>query len=385
MTFNRPMKKLLLWIAAGFVLLHSVLMLTDTTHLYKAIWYNYVNIDDLDLFETRTIQAAKGTPWAVSASLNQIVPSSFIDSMHRTLRTVAFLVIKDDTIVHEQFFEGYGVASLSNSFSMAKSAIGMLVGVALTEGKIRSLDQPIGDFLPSFAEGDKAAITIRHVLCMSSGLNWDESYSSPLSLTTKAYYGTDLPKLILQLKSAAEPGKHFVYLSGDTQLLALLLEKATGKHVSEYLSEKLWQPLGAEYVAYWSLDRLDGTEKAYCCIYSGARDFARLGKLYMDSGYWNGKRIIDAAYVLASTTPHFLIDDDGKPVDYYGYQWWIIPEYKGRKLFYARGILGQYIFVSPSDRLIAVRLGHIRGKEKTGKHPSEIYWYLDEAFRQAGL
>jgi CubicO group peptidase (beta-lactamase class C family) len=367
------------------VLLHGILVLTDKTFLYKAIWYNYVNIDDLKLFENRAIDNATGPPWALASSLNQLPASPFTDSIHKALRTVAFLVIKNDTIIHEQYYEGYGTTSLSNSFSMAKSVVGMLVGVALTEGKIRSLDQPVGDFLPSFAEGDKASITIKHVLCMSSGLNWDESYSSPLSLTTEAYYGTDLPKLILNLKPIAKPGQKFVYLSGDTQLLALVLEKATGRKVADYLSEKIWKPIGAEHPAYWSLDHTDGTEKAYCCIYSNARDFARLGKLYLDSGNWNGRQIIDKTYVVVSTSPHLLADEDGKPVDYYGYQWWVIPDYKGRKLFYARGILGQYIFVSPADKLIAVRLGHIRGKEKTGKHPSEIYWYLDEAFRQAGL
>ncbi len=218
---------------------------------------------------------------------------------------------------------------------------------------------------------------------MSSGLNWEEGYSSPFSPTTEAYYGTDLKKLIYNLTPIEEPGKIFRYKSGDTQLLSFVLEKATGRSISDYAQEKLWKPLGCENDAYWSLDKDNGSEKAYCCINSNARDFAKFGKLYLDSGKVNGKQIIPVDYFLNSIQPSGLPDGDldMKKCDFYGYQWWIIPEYKGHKIFYARGILGQNIIVISDLKTIVVRLGKIRG-ERVGKHHKEVFLLIDEVLKR---
>ena len=125
--------------------------------------------------------------------------------------------------------------------------------------------------------------------------------------------------------------------------------------MSEYASEKLWQPLGAEHPALWSTDKNNGNEKAFCCFNSNARDFARIGQLMLDSGKWKGMPIIDSAFYVQSVTACNIPDDDGLDCDYYGYQWWIRPEFPG--VFYARGILGQYIIVIPSKKTVLVRLG----------------------------
>jgi CubicO group peptidase (beta-lactamase class C family) len=135
--------------------------------------------------------------------------------------------------------------------------------------------------------------------------------------------------------------------------------------------------LGAEQTAEWSLDKKDGTEKAYCCLYSNARDFARLGQLYLKNGIWHGDTIIDPAYVKASLTPTGLKDElTGAKGDFYGYQWWLIPQYKGLEIFYARGILGQYIVVIPAKEMVLVRLGEKRG-EKVGMHLQDVYDLVD--------
>jgi CubicO group peptidase (beta-lactamase class C family) len=260
---------------------------------------------------------------------------------------------------------------------MAKSIVSMLVGVAIKEGKIKSVEQPVGDFLPAFREGDKAKIKIRDLLWMSSGLNWDESYSNPLSMTTEAYYGSDLGKIINRLEPEQESGKEFHYKSGDTQILGFVLKAATGMSLSELAEEKLWKPLGAIEDAEWSIDKPKGIEKAYCCFFSNARDFARLGKLYLHHGIWNGDTIVPPSYVKASITPNGLIDSsDKQKVDFYGYQWWLLPNYKGQNIFYARGILGQYIIVIPEKDIIIVRLGKERG-ERIRKHPSEVLAMID--------
>lgn len=341
---------------------HVVLVVTDHTYLYKAVRYNFVDIDDYKIFENRTIRKSnRPQPWELSDNYNE---DTLTDTLRNTLeqyQSVAYLVIKQDEIVYEEYWDEYGKDALSNSFSMAKSYVGAMIGVALKEGELKSLDEPVANYLPSFAEGEKKHITIRHLLKMSSGLNWDESYSGPFSVTTKAYYGTDLKKIINNLEAEKAPGLEFDYLSGDTQVLAFVLEAATGKSLSQYAEEKLWQPMGGTNDALWSLDKKGGNEKAYCCINSNARDFARLGKLYLNHGNWEGKQLIDSQYVRQAVTPARYENDS---IDHYGYQWWLIPGVEGHDMFYARGLNGQYIVVIPDLEMIMVRLGHKRSKEK---------------------
>jgi CubicO group peptidase (beta-lactamase class C family) len=276
-------------------------------------------------------------------------------------KTVSFLVIKNDSILYEQYWEDKSDTSHTNSFSMAKSIIGVLIGIAIDEGKIKSLDQKVGDFIPEYKTGSRAQLTIRHLITMSAALSWDEAYANPLSVTTEAYYGTDLFSLVKNQEVVGTPGKEFNYQSGCSQLLGFIIEKATGKHIAEYASDKLWKPLNAMHAAEWSLDKKDGTEKAYCCFYSNARDFARIGSLYLHHGNWHGNQIIDSSYVAESVNPAPL-DDNGKPNKVYGYHWWI-GDYSGKHIFYCRGILGQYIVAIPDENIIFVRLGHKRGEK----------------------
>ena len=215
------------------------------------------------------------------------------------------------------------------------------------------------------------------MLWMSSGLNWDGSYLNPFSMTTESYYGTNLKKVIDRLEAVEEPGRQFTYKSGDTQVLAFVVQAATGKSISELAEEKLWKPMGAVHDAEWSVDKPEGIEKAYCCFFSNARDFARFGKLYLHNGVWNGDTIVPPAFVQASLTPNGLSKKvDGKKVDYYGYQWWLLPDYKGQDVFYARGILGQYIIVIPDKDLVIVRLGKERS-EVVDNHPTDVRDIVD--------
>jgi CubicO group peptidase (beta-lactamase class C family) len=307
------------------------------------------------------------------------------------METVAFVVVKNDSLLHEQYWDGYGPDSRSNSFSMAKTFVSILIGAAIDEGKIKSIDQPVSDFLPEFKEGDNSKVTIKHLLTMSSGINFDEDYISPFAYPAQAYYGDDLKKLTYGYKVTEESGKFFKYLSGNSELLAFILMKATGKTLSEYMSEKIWIPLGAKNDALWSLDSKDGMEKAYCCFNSNALDFARLGKLYLDSGKWNGRQIINSDYVARSIVPAELNYPEGNKIDNYGYAWWLIPDYqpagqagKGHYIFYARGILGQYIICIPDQNLVIVRLGSKREKPKGNEHPPDMSYYIDAALEMYG-
>src|SRR5690606_26971653 len=159
--------------------------------------------------------------------------------------------IKNDSIWHEAYYDGFDKNSKSNSFSMAKSFISGLLGKAIMDGHIQSLDQPLGDFFPKYQD---AKTTVGDLSSMASGLDWDEAYYSPFSITTKAYFYDDLVEMMLELDIVEEPGAKYEYLSGSTQLLAMVIEKASGKRTADYFQESFWQPLGAENDALWQVD-----------------------------------------------------------------------------------------------------------------------------------
>lgn len=347
------------------------------TYLINALTHGNPDLNDYSFFNNRTIAAGKPQPWKESPKINQVViPDSLLIQME-ALDPVAFLVIKNEEIIFEKYWEGYSENSLSNSFSAAKSIVGLLVGIALDEGLIDSLNQPVGDFLPAYAKGEKKNIRIRDLLTMSSGLSWEETYTSPFSVTTQAYYGDNIPLLMSSLEVINPPGKAFNYLSGDTELLAMVLMRATGKTLSEYASEKLWRKIGAVHDALWSLDRENGIEKAYCCFNSNARDFARFGQLVLNRGSWNGDQVISSSYLSEATSPaSYLLDEQDEPVDFYGFQWWIITHH-GQQIPYMRGILGQYVYALPDQNAVIVRLGHKRSQTYIGEHTADAFLYLN--------
>ncbi len=345
----------------------------------RALIYQKVGIDDYPIFSNREVANADAQEWPVDNKLAGYQLDADDALGFQELNTIAYLVIKDGKVIFEQYWDGYNTESKTNSFSMAKSIISFLIGAAIDEGYIKSLNQPVSDFIPAFDTESNRELTIRQVLTMSSGLNWDESYGSLFNTTTEAYYGTNLKQLIYSLQVVDKPGFEFKYLSGNTQLLAMVLEQATGKNVASYASEKFWKPMGAVNTALWSLDHDGGIEKAYCCFNSNARDFARWGQLVLNKGTWNGDTLLSAEYVRQATEPaSYLIDESGNPIDYYGFQWWI-QNMDGNKIPYMRGILGQYVFVLPHENAVVVRLGHKRSEERQNHHPLDTYLYLATA------
>jgi CubicO group peptidase (beta-lactamase class C family) len=363
----------------------SIVALTATytllpDYLQKALIYLNPDIDDHRIFDNREVKISQNThPWPFSSGYNQAsLSASAVDSLE-IYETVAFLVIKHDSILFERYWNKQSPTTLSNSFSMAKSIVSLLIGCAIEEGHIKGLDEKVVKYLPNLKGSYSNRLTIRHLLSMSSASSWDESYKSPFSITTQAYYGRNLEKTTKKIEIVQQPGIVFRYRSGDTQLLASILKTATGQTISEYASEKLWQPLGAESQALWSLDHKGGTEKAFCCFNSNARDFARIGHIVLNKGTFNNNQLIPKHYIREMTTPvNYLTDDDAKMVDYYGLHWWIL-NYKGQKIPYARGILGQYIFVLPAQRAVIVRLGNKRSDVYRAHHPADAFTWLESA------
>lgn len=346
-------------------------------YLQKALIYFTPDIDDYQIFDNRKVETGDSIPWPKARKYNQAkLPETTRDSLGK-YQSVAFLVIHRDSLLYEEYWDQHDSTAISNSFSMAKSIVSLLVGCAIKDGDIKGIDDKVKKYFPELKGPYSEELTLRHLLTMSSASSWNESYTSPFSITTQAYYGRNLDKIIKKTEITSNPGIEFEYRSGDTQLLAKVLTEATGKTLSRYASEKLWQPLGAEKPALWSLDKRKGIEKAYCCFNSTTRDFAKIGHLVLNGGSFHDKQLVPESYIEKMTSPaRYLSDEDAEMVDFYGLSWWIMNHNKN-EIPYARGIFGQYIYVIPDLDAVVVRLGHKRSNTYREKHPVDSYTWLE--------
>lgn len=375
----KRLKKFFKWVFILLIVSAIGLYITGYGYILKGIWVVYLHghttayIDDFKFFENEKIPASTHPqPWPIHKNYNSVEATEALAELNDTLGTVAFLVIKNDSIWFEKYFDGFGKNSQTNSFSIAKSITSALLGKAIDDGHIKSLEQPVGDFYPQYSG---SGMTVGDLSSMASGLNWDESYYNPFGMTARAYYDDNLAEIILNLKVVDTPGLRFNYLSGNTELLAMVIQAATNKKLADYLYESFWQPMGFENPAVWQADdEKNRLVKAYCCIGSNARDFARFGKLYKDFGKWNGQQILDSAFVAKSIRPRFAESPE------YGYGFWL-SNYLGKKIFVMRGILGQYVIVVPEDNLSIVRLGHQRGVKTDLPFSSDFYVYVKEVYK----
>ncbi|HSP40601.1 MAG TPA: serine hydrolase [Gillisia sp.] len=344
--------------------------------------YTTAYIDDYTEFDNRTIEAGDNyLPWPLHRDYNSALPTNTLTETNKELGTIAFLIIKNDSIWYENYADGYDENSLTNSFSMGKSITTALLGKAIKDGYIKGLDQPVSDFFPEFQNPDYPVLTVGDLSSMSSGLDWNEDYYNPFSVTARAYFDQDIRSVATDMKIISPPGEEFEYLSGNTILLGMAIEKATGKNLSQYLSESFWKPLGMKNDALWQLDSEEsGMEKAYCCISSNARDFAKFGKLFNDHGNWNGEQILDSVFVETAIRPRF--EDSPE----YGYGFWL-SNFMNKEIFYLRGVLGQYVIVIPEDDLIIVRLGHNlikRKDQEVEQHSPDFFIYIEEVYKMLG-
>jgi CubicO group peptidase (beta-lactamase class C family) len=334
--------------------------LLTSCQLGRFVFYNFADINDHKKFQSRPLTADNASfqfqttdSGKVPKEINDIPLDKYLENH----QTVAFLIIRNDTIQYEKYFKGYDQQSIVPSFSMAKSVTSILIGCAIDEGLIKSVDEPITNYIPELTKNGFDKVTIEHLLQMTSGIRFNESYVNPFGDAASFYYGLNLRKEIGKMKLKSEPGQSFEYTSGNTQLLGLILERALkGKTITSYLQEKLWTPLGMEYDASWSIDRKDnGLEKTFCCLNARAIDFAKIGRLYKNKGNWNGAQIVSQNWVEASTK----LDTTEGSANFYQYQWWLPTPNED---FMAEGILGQFVYVHPTKDLIIVRLGKKYGK-----------------------
>jgi len=276
--------------------------------------------------------------------------------------TTSLVIVHDGIVVYEQYREGASEASQLTSYSMAKSLVSLLAGVAVGDGAIASLDDPATRYVPELAGTGYDGATVKHLLQMSSGVRFDEGYTKATAdiyrLSGASMITNQLPanQFMKTLPRDHEPGTHFNYSTGETQVLGWVVASAVGKSLSEYMHEKLWSRLGMEHDAYWVLDRNGGDEFCGIGFSATARDYARIGQLMLQDGVWQGERLLPAGWVEASTTvdaPHLDYGEvlEGQSAVGYGYQWWLRED----GTYDAEGIFGQFIWVNPAERIVIVK------------------------------
>lgn len=351
----------------------SIILLLSTLSsckLGRYVWYNTAEVDDYKHFETRKINTSD-KPFAFKNSVNELdIDSLFpfqsvringqkINSIQNYIKqnhTLAFVIIKNDTILLEKYFNGHSDESISGSFSMAKSIVSLLIGCAIEDGYINSEQDSITKYLPELSINGFDHITIEHLLQMTSGIKFNENYWLPFAHAGNFYYGRNLWKETKKLKKKHEPGTVFDYRSGDTQLLGFILTRALkNKALSEYLEDKIWKPLGMKHHASWLIDS-KGMERAFVGINATALDFAKIGRLVLNDGNWDGKQIISKKWIKKSFARDSL---NASPFEYQ-YQWYL--KDGGEKGIYANGYRGQYIYFNTASNTVMVRLGKKQGK-----------------------
>lgn len=338
-------------------------------HIGRFVIYNFANQSDYKIFPNRTIKSPDkkfffkncSNPTKVDKIISQFGDSTVteFEKKLQNSKTAALIIIHKDSIIYEWYDKKKDSASMMTSFSMAKSFTSILVGIAIDEGKIKSINEPITNYIDDFKNSGFDKITIKDVLKMQTGIAYKEDYYNPFGNVALAYYGTNLDKHLRKIHIAEDPGKSFDYISIASQILSVIVSKATGRTLSKYMEEKVWQKLGMEYDASWSLDHKNGREKAFCCLNARARDYAKLGRLYLHMGNWNGEQVVSSKWVKASTQ---YDPDDGNRT--YGLHWWLdTPLYGNNKEinYFALGHLGQYLYICPKKEMVMVRIGYNYG------------------------
>lgn len=333
------------------------------------------SIDDYKFFDNVEIKRSDSLfEWPKHNLYNQIGSSKTLDSLHKKNETVAFLIIKNDSIIKEDYFLGYDENSMTNSFSMSKSIISFLFLKSVEQGTIPSLNSKLSDYFPAFNESNGGNVTLSDLSTMSSGLVWEENYKDLMGITAQAYVTKDLIKLMMGSKFSGMSGDKFKYLSGNTQLLAMAIEKANNSTIPELTYKWLWDPMGAKNDALWMIDSKEkNMTKAYCCLSSNAKDFAKVGLVYKNFGKINKQKIIDSSFVSMSIKPRF----NSNPI--YGYGLWLGKQ-NNIDFFSLRGHQGQYVIVIPKEDVIIVRLGKRKSRgSDLNNHPSDFNLYITES------
>lgn len=407
------------------ILIFFILLLSSCTVLKRAVLYGTQDINDYKIFPTYKFKQNKDVFSFINTLEKEFDKLSFknnkgelqpLEAILANTSTRGFIVIRNDSILFEKYFRGYNRASISNVFSASKSVASLLVGIAIDEGYIQDINDPVTKYIKELRKADPTfqKLTIKHLLDMRSGLEFKEDYSyNPFSKIAMLYYGTNQLGKIKKLKFELEPGTLHKYQSVNTAVLGIVVEKATGKNLGQYFEEKVWKPICMENTGSWSLDdKKHSSAKAYTGLNISAIDLAKIGRLYINEGKFGAKQIVSKKWIKESLTTNVL--NDGYQNQWYSYSkigtdangnryfmdsvkalsvwedrykdqypivqiakvspknynksyrekymWedineyrWSINNYTGQ--FFARGLYGQLLYIDPVKKTIIVRLG----------------------------
>jgi CubicO group peptidase (beta-lactamase class C family) len=377
----------------SFIIINIVAFLAfaclfSSCYMVRAYKFRKLKLTDHTKLDFEKVQASTNIfQYTNGLQNNYNAATTWLDSNLNNTQTASFLVIKNDSVVYEKYFDGFNKESLLPSFSVAKSFVSTLVGVALEEGKIKSLQEPFTNYIPELLKNDSrfGNITIQNLLDMRSGIKWKEGNYGLKDDAIKMGFRPNMWKYIKKIKIDTDPKDDSDYKSINTMLLGIIIKRATGKSLVAYLQEKLWQPLGMENTATWNTDK-KGLPITFGGLNATSRDFAKLGRLFLKKGNWNGTQIISSEWVNNSTNSDTMYAYGG-----YRNQWWgesnyiyfkdslaaidfkttsantsAVKKTKSGKYyvalqsnnFYAEGILGQFVYVIPNKNIVIVRMGH---------------------------
>jgi CubicO group peptidase (beta-lactamase class C family) len=378
------MKRTLILLIAVPALAYGLSLVTDNAHVWNGLrqcylrGYKNAQVDDLRFQETRVIGASKHPrPWPLHSRFDEVrIPEAVLDSA-RDWNTVALAVVHRDSLLLSWTSDRIPGADTmrTNAFSAAKTLAAMAIGVAETDGLL-SVQDRVSKYLPRFSEGPAADLTIEHVLQMRSGIPYGENYKNPFGFMAKCTYGKDILDRLPHYTVEGTAGIPWEYQGGNTLLLQEILLQVIDEPFGSWFNRRIWDPLGAPEEARWGIDNA-GHERNYCCFYTTAAGYARLGQLVLDSGKVNGRTLISPDFIGRMTTPIGILPD-GTNIQHYGYQIWM-GEYKGFKFQSMQGLHGQYVVVVPDLDLVAVRTGFFRPKGKIREVDVDVYSTLDMA------
>ena len=358
----------------------SMSMFNSPTYAWRILRYGRSDTQDYKIFPERAVangstyslidRGHQSTPYEVEYEYQDGTRTEVLNDLLMRTGTRAFLIIKDDQLIFETYLES-SRKEINTSFSSAKSFNSALIGAAIADGYINSVNDPVIKYVPEISGRGLDTLTIRDLLLMNSGIRYVEGgelpfYYAPFADDPLTYYPPDLRKVALSVKASETPiGVAFHYNNYHPLLEGLVIERATGTHVAEYLQERFWKPMGAEFPASWSLDsESSGFEKMESGINARAIDFARFGLIFLHNGFWNGVQILPESWVTESTQPlrpdtrtwetfSYWPDYGG----YYKYHWWGINNLDGTYDFYAHGRYDQFVYVAQRKNIVIVRLG----------------------------
>lgn len=351
----------------------------------KAIIYNVPNVTDYKIFNTKSIASSEKPSkipksieqvqlpdyslWAISKDDKKVYKAKTPEEFFIENGTLSLIIIRNDSIIYENYFNGFKSDDIHTVFSISKSFLSTLTGIAINEGYIKSINQPVSDFIPAFKKNGKENLTINHLLQMTSGLN-EADYDDLLKLAS-FYYAKDHNKKCEKSKMRFKPGTQFQYSSLTSQILGMCIEKATGRKLEDYLKEKIWEPLGMEFKVLISTDK-KGNPKYFGGLSANPKDLAKLGLLYLKNGNWNGEQIIPSDWIKATQKRDTC---EGKSTSYSNCFWqntYPVEDYFKKNDFYAKGFGGQIIYVNPENNTVIVRTGTREVDVRWGKSLSKL-------------